>query len=401
MIAPVLSEFQQLNISPQPSTLVKSRHEKRRLKIRVLKQLYRVTLKKSGSPLKAIWLIRQIRKKYQSAIGEPMLTKAAKVDNRYYWRLGAPGFPSKASLKMHENEVNRFFPLQTNKGLRTVFLAITKKCPLKCEHCFEWNNLNQEDKLTTSDIIQIVHKYQDIGTTQIMFSGGEPMLRVNDICEIIVASMKDTDFWIFTSGLGLNMERARQLKKAGLTGVLVSLDHYEASKHNLFRGSENAYNMAIQAVVNSNKAGLVTTLSLCAIKDFVNEDNLAAYMNLAKTLGVSFVQIIEPRAKGRYFGKDIELGKEKINLLEKFYLKYNSSIVFKDYPIINYLGYHQRRLGCFGGGNRFFYIDTDGDAHICPYCSKKVGNTLDYSAEKIIDLLAQHPCHVFNVNNVF
>jgi MoaA/NifB/PqqE/SkfB family radical SAM enzyme len=364
-----------------------------------LSQLFRIVLKSTCNPIKALKLIQRIREKYLSTFGEPLLTKASKVDHRYYWRLGAPGFPSKASVKMHENEVDRFFPSKTRTGLRTLFIAITKKCPLNCEHCFEWDNLNQEDHLTTSEIIQIVHKYQDFGTTQIMLSGGEPMLRIKDIYKILYASRPCTDFWIITSGLGFNNERAQKLKLAGLTGIMVSIDNHNRSKHNHFRGFNGAYDLALEAVINANNVGLVTALSLCATKSYVTRKNLDAYMNLAKDLGVSFVQIIEPRATGRYDGKAVELGKDEIKLLEKIYLEYNSSKVYRDYPMVNYLGYHQRRVGCFGAGDRFFYIDTDGDAHICPFCSNKVANTLNFSAKDMIDLVGHYSCHSFEANN--
>ncbi len=400
MLIQETSEMLSENISVQHSPLVTSQSEMIRLKIRVLTQLFWIFYQRSGNPIKALKLIHQIRKKYQSTFGEPLLTKAAKVKDRYYWRLGTPGFPSLALSKMHENEVNRFFPGKLNLGLRTLLIAITKKCPLNCEHCFEWGNLNQKDKLSTSDIIQIVHKYQDYGTTQIMFSGGEPMLRVNDIYKILSAAKPTSDFWIITSGLGMDLENAQRLKAAGLTGVMVSLDHYEAIKHNHFRGSESSYKWALQAVTSANKAGLVTTLALCATKTFVTKVNLTAYMNLAKVLGVSFVQIIEPRATGRYAGKDVELGEREIIILERTYLEYNSSKMFKDYPIINYLGYHQRRVGCYGAGNRFFYMDADGDAHICPYCYNKIASVLECSAAEMIDQISHHACHVFAKNSI-
>ncbi|MBK6364942.1 MAG: radical SAM protein [Saprospiraceae bacterium] len=88
--------------------------------------------------------------------------------------------------------------------------AITNKCPLHCEHCFEWDNLNKEEHLTTAEIINTVHKFQDYGTTQVMFSGGEPMLRIHDIYQTLQAAKPGTDFWIITSGLGFSLERAKK-----------------------------------------------------------------------------------------------------------------------------------------------------------------------------------------------
>jgi len=390
-----LSIQRKVTVPEQASKIVKSKFEIIRLKLRVLRQFFSIIVNKTGSPIAALRLIKQIREKYQTVFGEPMLTKVAKVDGRYFWRLGAVGFPSTASVMMHENEVNRLLPGQLPRGLRTLLFAITKKCPMHCEHCFEWDNLQQEEALSTSDLIEIVLKYQAFGTTQIMLSGGEPMLRINAIYEILNAAQPGTDFWIISSGLGLNKERAHRLKQAGLTGVMISLDHYEASKHDAFRGFENAYNGAIEAVVNANEAGLVTTLSLCATNDFTTKENLTAYMQLAKRLGVAFVQIVEPRAKGRYSGKKVELDKEAIQLLEEMYLEYNTSEAFSEFPIINYLGYHQRRAGCFGAGNRFFYIDTDGDAHVCPFCENKVARALAFPAEDMVSLLGQNACHGF------
>lgn len=387
-------------VSVQHSPIVINMPELKKLKMEVFIQLYRIMYKMTANPYKALKLIHQFRKKYKSIFGENLMGKVSKVGNKYYWRLGSPGFPSKASIKMYENELSRLLPSPSDVGMRTLFIAITKQCPLNCEHCFEWNNLNEKDILQTRDIIQIVYKYQDFGTTQIMFSGGEPILRINDLCEILKAARPGTDFWVITSGLGLDIENARKLKAAGLTGVMVSLDHHKASMHNNFRGNVNVYNWALQAVANANEEGLVTAFALCATKSFVTHENLTAYMNLAKNLGVSFVQILEPRATGRYFGKDVMLGNEEIELLDKTYLKYNSSNACKEYPIINYLGYHQRIVGCFGGGNRFFYIDADGDAHLCPFCKNKIGNTLELSAKQMVNKLSNQTCHIFEISKL-
>lgn len=372
----------------------------RAVKRKIFLQLFRILNRQTGNLIKSLGVIGRFKKKYKVIFGEPILSKVAKVGGRYYYRLGSPGFPSEASKKMYKNEFARLLPSTSNYGLRTLFIAITKQCPLKCEHCFEWDNLNQNDQLSTDDIIKIVHDYQNYGTTQIMFSGGEPMLRKNDICQILKEAYSETDFWIITSGLGLSLESAQCLKEHGLTGVMVSLDHHKAFEHNRFRGNKNAYQWATEGVLNANRAGLVTALSLCATRNFVNKENLTAYMTKAKSLGVSFVQLIEPRAIGRYKGKDVQLKSKELKLLDEFYLKYNCSKKYKDYPIVNSLGYHQRKVGCFGGGNRFFYIDTDGDAHLCPYCSQKINNVLHKSPKEIIHALSKSSCHVFEESSI-
>ena len=98
-----------LKVPSQKSPIVSGTLEKKQIKLRVALQMFNITLKKAGSLFKAIEVIKKMRAKYQRAFGETMLTKVAKVDDRCFWRLGAPGFPSKASYKMQSNEANRFF----------------------------------------------------------------------------------------------------------------------------------------------------------------------------------------------------------------------------------------------------------------------------------------------------
>jgi len=390
-----LTEILNEKMLVQPSPIMTNESVIRSVKRKVFLQLFRILNQRTGNPIRSVRLLGEFKKKYEAIFGELMLSKIAQVDNRYFYRLGSPGFPSLASKRMHQNELDRLIPTESNYGLRTLFIAITKQCPLNCKHCFEWDNLNKKDQLSTADIIRIVREYQNYGTTQIMFSGGEPMLRKNELCKILDEAEPGTDFWVISSGLGLTSESAQLLKKHGLTGVMISLDHHEPSKHNDFRGNINAYKWATEGVVHANNAGLATALSLCATKEYVCEDNVTSYMNLAKQLGVSFVQILEPRAAGRYKGLDVMLGEKELRLLDKIYLKYNSSPKHREYPIINSLGYHQRKVGCFGGGNRFFYIDTDGDAHLCPYCTNKTANVLQNSPQEIIEKLSKNSCQVF------
>jgi MoaA/NifB/PqqE/SkfB family radical SAM enzyme len=382
-------------LSELPSPIVTNPLERQWVRLAVIRQLFRLFQDRLSHPLKAIREIRHLKQKFKNAQGDKMLAKVTKVNRRYFWKIGAPGFPSEALRAMQGREVDALLSGQPFAGLRTLFLAITKKCSLQCEHCFEWDNLNQQEKLTDDQLIDLVKKYQNYGTTQVMLSGGEPMLRLDSIFKILENANRGTDFWIFTSGLGLTEKNTKQLKQKGLTGVLISLDHFDPDLHNKFRGHKKAFQWVVEGARNAKKAGLVVTLSLCATKPFVNQGNLDQYMELAKRLGVAFVQFIDVRASGRYSGQEVELSDSQIELLESFYLKYNNDPQFRKFPIISYLGYHQRRMGCFGGGNRFFYIDTDGDAHLCPFCTGKTCSALEFSAEDAIDLLRQGSCHAF------
>ena len=79
---------------------------------------------------------------------------------------------------------------------------------------------------------------------------------------------------IFRPGAEITEERAAWLKQAGLTGLIVSPDHWIPELHNTFRGMKNAFEWAEKAVAHGRNKNLVACLSLCATKEFINSTNL-------------------------------------------------------------------------------------------------------------------------------
>ena len=346
--------------------------------------------------MKTLENLAQHRKKYAG----DKIKKIAVVDGKYYWDLYIPGYKSDAITNFFSGETIRTLGTgEKTTRFTNILIAITKWCPLRCEHCFEWEALNGRETLSVSDLNTIVAKFQEKGTGIIQLTGGEPLMKVDYLLEILKSSKPGSEFWVFTSGYNLTPENAQKLKRAGLTGVVVSMDHFNPDVHNLFRGSNRSFEWVQSGVKNAIEAGLVTALSICVSKTFVTESNLMAYADLAKQMGVSFIQILEPRAVGHYEGKDVLLDAGHEKILEEFYLKMNYGRKYRKYPIVCYHGYYQRKTGCFGSGNRSLYVDTDGDLHACPFCRIKMGNALYGNLDEAIEELVTTGCHRYAASN--
>lgn len=339
---------------------------------------------------KALLYLVKLRRRF---LGDHKIRKMVYVGGKYYMGLYTPGWNSKIFKQFIISQLEDFKPVKFKVNrFNTVFLAITKKCVLQCEHCYEWENLNKKDVLSKEKLKQIVDKLQAKGVSQIQFSGGEPLLKVNVLIDVIKNVENKTDFWIATSGFKVTNDNAKKLKQAGLTGVIISLDHFNPEKHNEFRHFKDAFYWVEQAVHNAHKNNLVVALSICVTKEFISQKNLMSYMQLAKKLEVAFVQFLEPKAVGHFKGKDVTLQKEHTDILENFFLKMNFGKGYSSFPIITYHGYYQRIQGCFSAGIKGFYIDTDGDINACPFCHKKNGNVLDENFEDHITSLKQIGC---------
>lgn len=298
--------------------------------------------------------------------------KMVRCGRQYFFSIYAPGYPSRAFNDYVRSELHRFVPLRAKANkLSFLFFAITRKCPLQCEHCFEWDRLNGEETFTAEELQKVVAYYQQEGAAQFHLSGGEPMARFKDMEALIAGADKRSEFWVLTSGLNVTPENARRLKEAGATGVVVSLDHFDAGAHNTFRGTPRAYQWALEAIGNARAAGLVVAVTVCATRAFTTPENLMHYAEYVQSLGVSFVQVLEPKAVGHYRGKKVTLDWQQLQVLEDFYTMLNFDPRYKDFPVVLYHGYHQRRIGCLSAGDRNLYIDSEGYVNACPFCQSR------------------------------
>jgi MoaA/NifB/PqqE/SkfB family radical SAM enzyme len=311
---------------------------------------------------------------------------------RYFLDFYAPGWPSVAFDRAVERELERVDPLGRPPGLNTTILAITRRCGLNCEHCFEWEVLNHREALSADELQEIVRRLQRVGSAQIVFSGGEPLARFADLVMLAALASAESDVWVQSSGLGLTSEKAIRLRAAGVTGVSLSLDHWNPSAHDRFRGLPGSFAAVEIAARHAREAGLLVAFSLCPTRAFVTAANLERYAEIAHSLGASFIQLLEPKAVGHYAGRDVALSAAQQRILEEFCERLDTDAAARDMPTVEYADWGARTLGCRGAGDRYGYIDTAGELHPCPFCHGPGIGVLDHDIDSAISILQHRGC---------
>ncbi|MBN1388811.1 MAG: radical SAM protein [Bacteroidales bacterium] len=348
------------------------------------------------NPFIVLRILSAIKAKRKKLLGLQPISRFIRSGRRYFFSDNIPGWPSRAFRGYFQAELIRTTGTNGSEvPFSTVFISVSSRCPLRCLHCYEWENLSNRETLSIDTLRDIIRKVKEYGAFHIQFSGGEPLMRMDDLQILIRYAGDGADVWINTSGFGLTDEKALLLKKAGLTGAEISLDHWDEAEHNRFRGNTQAFYWAGEAVKNCNEAGIVTCLSLCTTNSFVARDNLDKYANLAMRWGVSFIRVLEPRKTARFNGPETELSGEQIKILEEFFVNASSPGLAPGYPIVSYPGYHQRRIGCMGAGNRYIYIDPEGNIHACPFCRGADGNAVTGKIEDAVAVLKTRGCHEY------
>jgi MoaA/NifB/PqqE/SkfB family radical SAM enzyme len=368
------------------------------ISLRIFFNIFVLSIRRNANLLKGLRDFRKIGKRRTRMQGYDKIPRFIYNDGRYHWAEQIAGWPSSKFNRFFEGELIRCNPSRAEfSPLNTAIFSITSRCSLQCSHCFDWDNLSSEEHLNLEKLLEILRKLEKLELTHIQFSGGEPLARFDDLTSLVKAANPLMDCWILTSGFGLTSEKAIRLKKAGLTGACISLDHWNERKHNDFRNNNKAYFWAKEAAKNCREAGIIFTLSLCATKDFVSHENILRYHDLAKSWGASFIKILEPRQTGRFKGKDVKLDPAQIEVLMDFYKQSYSDKRFNDHPIVMYPGFDQRQVGCLGAGNRYLYIDSYGEIHSCPFCHGSAGNALEVSLLESIAKLRQRGCKEYGL----
>ncbi|MEP6673864.1 MAG: radical SAM protein [Ferruginibacter sp.] len=365
------------------------------IKVFIWINILRIALRLFKSPRIAFKKAKDLRRLRDQYRNDHSLKKYKKVNGLYFFNYNAPGWPSKTFDRYVKHLFSKVSPEPTS-SLHTLIFAITKKCGFKCEHCCEWENLNQPEQLSKEDLLLITRRFYDIGVSQVQLSGGEPLNRFDDIIYLLDNSPAEINFWLYTTGYQLTRQKAMQLKEHGMTGITISLDDHDPEKHDLFRGKARSFERALLAARYAVESGLAVTFSLCATKNFISNENLMRYAELAKNAGASFIQLLEPKAVGHYAGKDVTLETSHLKILEAFYEKMNYDKAYSSYPLVAYHGFYSRRIGCSGSGKDYLYVDTDGDVHNCPFCQRKLFPALDDALPKRIMQMKTQGCGLYN-----
>jgi sulfatase maturation enzyme AslB (radical SAM superfamily) len=153
------------------------------LQIALLAFRYYRSVPEAGRALKKLW------QSTKELYGGKANIKLVKNNSQYFYNIYTPGFPSTAYDHFIWNMFSRIHPRKKEAGkLSFIFFAITRKCPLRCEHCFEADNLNGKEAFTLDELKQVVDTFQQDDLAQFHLSGGEPMVRINDLEELIATS---------------------------------------------------------------------------------------------------------------------------------------------------------------------------------------------------------------------
>ncbi|HSA79664.1 MAG TPA: pyrroloquinoline quinone biosynthesis protein PqqE [Geminicoccaceae bacterium] len=179
----------------------------------------------------------------------------------------------------------------------SMLAELTHRCPLQCPYCsnpVELERVNRE--LDTATWRRVLEEASGLGVLQVHFSGGEPTLR-RDLAELVAhASALGLYSNLITAGVLLNEAKVKELAKAGLDHLQLSIQDSVAGSADQIAGYRSGHGkkMAIASMVRA--AGLPLTIN--AVVHRQNLDHLPAIIELALELDAQRLEV----AHVQYYG---------------------------------------------------------------------------------------------------
>ncbi|MBC7085393.1 MAG: radical SAM protein [Methanomethylovorans sp.] len=292
-------------------------------------------------------------------------TKPSRVEaNRLIYSTWMPPIPSKPFDRLVSSQIanrkGKYLPEQLT-------ISITEDCPNKCLHCALPDTKNHA-KLEQNIVKSVIDQAQDMGTTLIIFDGGEPLLYDGLEDLISYVDKKRAISGLFTSGVGLTAERARSLKNAGLYMLSVSLDSAHEESHDFMRGRSGVFRDAISAILNGVAAGLFVNIYVVISPRNIHE--LDNFYELARETGVDEISFFEIVPTGRWLNHTNEvLSAEDRKKFDDFVSRASMSSGPRIFPIPHIV----RKMGCFAG-RKWLHITPEGNVWPCSCLPLSYGN---------------------------
>jgi len=172
-----------------------------------------------------------------------------------------------------------------------VHLGISKACNANCIYCSVRESQKDCIELSKQEWIRVLEKFKDFGAPQVGFTGGEPLLRMDILPDLIKHSLKlgfGTN--MTTNGILVNDKNVKKLVMAGLEQCQISLDsHIEEVNDNL-RG-RGMTKIALKAIKTLQKHGIVVGVD--TVVSSKNVSQLYDFAEFLDSLGVEYLTLLK------------------------------------------------------------------------------------------------------------
>lgn len=244
---------------------------------------------------------------------------------------------------------------------RLLMIDPTSSCNLKCKGCWA-ADYQKNSNLSYEKLDELLTEAKKLGVLEILMTGGEPLMRKDDILKLC-RKHSNLTFGLFTNGTLVDEAFADEMVKLGNLNLYISIEGFREETD--MRRGNGTYDKVIAAMDLLKKKDLGFGFSICyhsknwhtvssdEFLDFLFKKGawfgwMFTYLPIGSDADVSLCCTADERAHVK-------------TKIEEYQKK-------KRFTIIDFPNSGHKSIGCVAAGNDFAHINANGDLEPCAFC---------------------------------
>ena len=245
----------------------------------------------------------------------------------------------------------------------TILFDPTSACNLRCKGC--WSaEYGHKSNLTIDEMRSIINQGTELGAHLYMLTGGEPLIRKNDIITLCREN-PDCAFLAYTNATLIDQSFCDEMKSVGNLALALSIEGFEASNDS--RRGDGAYKTTVEAMDLLKKNGLLFGISVCYTSENIPCVTSPEFLNLMVEKGALFALYFNYMPVGKDAVVDLIPTPEQRVYMYKWIRQARNSKT--GYPMFTMDFQNDGEFvgGCIAGGRNYIHINSEGDMEPCVF----------------------------------
>ena len=280
-----------------------------------------------------------------------------------------------------------------------ILMDPTSACNLHCTGCWAaeyGNRLN----LTFDEMDKVVTEGKELGIYLYMFTGGEPLVRKEDIIKLC-KKHNDCAFLAYTNGTLVDENLCKQMVEVGNLYLAISLEGF-AEVNDLRRG-KGVYEKVMKAMDLLKSYGLIFGTSICYTSKNIETVTSDEFVDLMIEKGCRYAFYFHYMPVGNDAAIELLPNPEQRVYMRQRVRDIRNMTNGKGIFTMDFQNDGEFVGGCIAGGRNYFHINANGDAEPCVFIHYSSANIRTHSLLEILKqplFMAYRDNQPFNDNHL-
>ena len=263
-----------------------------------------------------------------------------------------------------------------------ILMDPTSACNLHCTGCWA-AEYGHKLSLSYEDLDRIITQGKELGIYFYMYTGGEPLVRKDDIIKIC-EKHNDCEFHAFTNGTLVDDAFCEEMDRVGNLSLAISLEGFE--EVNDARRGKGVFDRVMKAMDTLKKHGQVFGTSICYTRENIETVTSDEFLDMIIEKGCRYAWYFHYMPVGNDAAPELMPTKEQREYAYHRIREIRGREGGKPIFTFDFQNDGEYVGGCIAGGRNYCHINPNGDVEPCVFIHYSSANIKEVS---LLDALKQ------------